>query len=57
MLSAIRRAITSVAAPGPVGTMILIGRAGQFCAFAPPIEPKSSAQTIKSKRIFIVAPC
>jgi hypothetical protein len=30
--SARRRAITSVAAPGPVGTISLIGRAGQVCA-------------------------
>src|SRR5215468_3296479 len=29
-----RRAITSVAAPGPVGTRSLIGRFGQLCAWA-----------------------
>jgi hypothetical protein len=32
--SATRRAITSVAAPGPVGTISLIGRLGQVWAFA-----------------------
>src|SRR5262245_6814662 len=32
--SATRRAITSVAAPGPVGTISLTGRLGQVWAFA-----------------------
>src|SRR5215472_9084387 len=38
-LSAISRAMISVAAPGPVGTISLIGRLGQVCALAAlPIE-------------------
>src|SRR5689334_8202944 len=43
--SARSRAITSVAAPGPVGTISFTGRVGQLCADAPAEKPSTAQQT------------
>src|ERR1041385_9059992 len=58
-LSAIRRAITSVAPPGPVGTMSLIGRLpGQLCAYAacPASDTQARAATITAPVIEFMGP-
>src|SRR5580692_10628867 len=52
--SAMSRAITSVAAPGPVGTISLIGRLGQVwllkvSAFAPPLSAIIAQQSAMRK--------
>jgi hypothetical protein len=44
------RAITSVAAPGPVGTISLIGRLGQVSALAPPLSTIIAQQSAMRKR-------
>src|SRR5262245_7407151 len=48
--SATRRAITSVAAPGPVGTISLIGRLGQVWAFAVAASAKTAQHSNARKR-------
>src|SRR5262245_22435330 len=48
--SATRRAITSVAAPGPVGTISLIGRLGQVWAFAVAASATTTQQSNARKR-------
>ena len=48
--SATSRAITSVAAPGPVGTISLIGRLGQVSAFAPPLSAIIAQQSAMRKK-------
>src|SRR3954447_3760871 len=50
-LSATSRAITSLALPGPLGTMSLIGRDGQLCAPALVANPSSSAPSRATIRI------
>ena len=47
---AITRAMTSVAAPGPVGTISLTWRAGQSCACAP-FQQATSAQAPRASRV------
>jgi hypothetical protein len=47
--SAKSRAITSVAAPGPVGTISLIGRLGHVCAF-PSAASMTSAQPSNTRK-------
>ena len=47
--SATSRAITSVAAPGPVGTISLIGRLGQVSALAPPLSAITAQQNAMRK--------
>src|SRR5580704_10790725 len=49
--SAMSRAITSVAAPGPVGTISLIGRLGQFSAFALPLNAIIAQQNAMRKNL------
>ena len=48
--SATSRAITSVAAPGPVGTISLIGRLGQLSAWAPPLSAITAQQNAMRKK-------
>jgi hypothetical protein len=47
--------MTSVAAPGPVGTINLMGRLGQLCAEAGTIGPSTTMQSSVRKSIFIEA--
>src|SRR5580692_9222226 len=53
--SAMSRAITSVAAPGPVGTISLIGRVGHDCAVAGPAIATAIQQSAKPMSRFITA--
>jgi hypothetical protein len=48
--SATSRAITSVAAPGPVGTISLIGRLGQVSACAPALSAIMTQQNAMRKK-------
>src|SRR5580700_6125539 len=48
--SAMSRAITSVAAPGPVGTISLIGRLGQVWALALPLNAIYAQQSAMRKK-------
>ena len=56
MLSVISRAMTSVAAPGPVGTIILIERVGQVCALVAPAGTSSSAASSSPRRTIVNLP-
>ena len=51
--SARSRAMTSVAEPGPVGTMSLIGRLGQLSASAAPASATMAQESTMPKSRFI----
>src|SRR5262245_878683 len=53
--SATRRAITSVAAPGPVGTISLTGRLGQVWAFAVAASATKAQHSNAGKRGLIIS--
>jgi hypothetical protein len=50
------RAITSVAAPGPVGTISLSGRFGQLCALTSTARTQTKQKISAHRTLFMGAP-